>query len=544
MYKQIDVNLWKEMIVYGGRFLELNRALIDSLNVFPVPDGDTGTNMSRTYGSALAEVEGLQEVNMENVCEAFARGALKGARGNSGVILSQIIKGICEILKQKDAFNSRDFSKALKRGTEIAYLAVTKPKEGTILTVVRVVAEQSAKPTVMLTNFTEFSKRLVIRGEDILKRTKEMLPVLKKADTVDAGGMGLLTILKGFSARLHDEALPELTEAPEQSHEETPLMTPKYEQLDEITFGYCNEFFIINLKKKTTLVDIDKLRDKLNAIGDSVLVIGDLHMVKVHVHSNNPNTVLAYALQLGELENIKIENMREQARQLVAKASPKKEHVAQAMISVSNGDGIRNISTELGVATVIDGGQTMNPSVDDILKSIREVNADAVIILPNNKNIVLAAEQAKELAECEVYIVPTVCIQQGIRAMMSFNPSVDVATNYENMMSGYDVLTCVEITYAIKDTVMDEKEIHNGDIIGIGNKRILSTGTDVLQVLLDVCEQTGVGKADSMTLYYGNGMTDQDAADATQALCDIYPDLEIMALNGGQQHYYYLISFE
>ena len=543
-YQVIDVQQFVHMLRFATRLLNVNKSAIDAMNVFPVPDGDTGTNMSMTMNSAMGEIDALTEVNMETVSRALARGALNGARGNSGVILSQILKGMSEVLKQKDVFGSKEFARALSKGAEVAYSAVTKPKEGTILTVIRMTAE-GAESLLIKNNFVEVMKRVVARADEALRKTPDMLPVLKKANTVDAGGMGLLTIFRGFLAALNGEKMPEIEVAEAPSVDTSVLGTltaTDYGEAEDIEFGYCTEFLIINLFSKTTLADIDKLRDNLCKIGDCVVVIGDLQMVKVHVHTNQPNRALGYALTLGELEKVKIDNLKEQNRAL-NQQKKHREHVAMAVLSISSGDGIRAISEELGATLVIDGGQTMNPSVENILNSIREVNADTVIVLPNNKNIILATEQAKELAECEVLIVPSVSIVQGIRALMMLSPDLPARENYANMLQAYDEPLCLELTYAVKDTTQDDLTIIAGDVIAISGGKIIAAGKDIESTLGEALALIGSDK-ETMTMYYGNGLTEAQAQTTVDALAKQFPDIEATLMYGGQQHYYYLIGLD
>lgn len=542
-YKAINGEQFKKMIALGGQNLRNNKALIDSLNVFPVPDGDTGTNMSLTFAQAVSEVNAVETNDLESIAKAWAKGALKGARGNSGVITSQIVKGMCEILCDcGDSFTTKDFAKALKRGTEIAYSAVTRPKEGTMLTVIRVIAENSTLVSKLHSNFEDFFAKLLSKGEEILAKTPDMLPVLKKAGTVDAGGKGLVEILRGFLCWAQGKEIVAIEDDLSAMEVESAFQLPDYANLEEIEFGYCTEFFVINLNEEATLADIDKLRDYLCTLGDSVLCIGDLSLVKVHVHTNNPGHALQAAIALGEVDKIKIENMREQNRQLIA--SRKDEHKELAIISICNGEGIKNIFNDLGVTNIIDGGQSMNPSVDDILNQINKANADNVIILPNNKNIVLAASQAVDLADCNVFIVPTHNILQGIRAAMMYSPEASAEENAEAMKEMYVETVCGEITYAIKNTNINDLEIHDGDLIGLDCNNILVKGNDLESVTISLLETLGIEEHDVVVMYYGNNLTEEDAAKTKQSILERYPDKEVMMIFGGQQHYFYLLSLE
>ncbi|MDR2634879.1 MAG: DAK2 domain-containing protein, partial [Clostridiales bacterium] len=419
------------MIEGGLRTLSYNRKYVDSLNVFPVPDGDTGTNMTLTMKNAAAEAAGTDVHLASDVALRFSRGALKGARGNSGVILSQIIKGFAVAFAGKDEISARDFAEGMRKGTEIAYAAVTKPKEGTILTVVRVMAETATEITRKKSSEIEILKLLedvIAAGEEALRLTPEQLPVLKKAGVVDAGGKGLLCVFEGFRSALAGEDFPEgevdeMTAQQESSKEKASDLNAFSDEhnLDEIKFAYCTEFFIINFNKAATTNDIDKFRDYLMEIGDCVLVIGDLQLVKVHVHTNEPDRAFKKALQMGELFGVKVENMLQQSRELKARAEEKHNEELgsrrdNALISICAGAGFEAIFKDLGVDEVIEGGQTMNPSVYDILNAVNKVNASRVYVFPNNGNIILAANQAKDLAETEVVVVPTKNVPQGIAA--------------------------------------------------------------------------------------------------------------------------------
>ncbi len=551
----INSTQFKEMLKGGAQALELNRALVDELNVFPVPDGDTGTNMSLTMASAVRELNVSGSEDLGALALAFSKGALKGARGNSGVILSQILKGFAIALDNKTELNAKDFSSALKKGTEIAYSAVTKPKEGTILTVVRVMAENSVKFAKKKVEFEVFLKMVIDAGEQILQKTPEMLPVLAKAGVVDAGGRGLLTILEGFLAVLTGEEFKMIREdavRPVLSAEAKALATEDEilkNDYDNITFQYCTEFFISHLKTATTLSDIDKYRDYLTTIGDCVLVIGDLDLVKTHVHTNDPDKALKAALKLGELVDIKIENMVEQNRKIKgeqttngekAKKIPSKEF---AMVSVCAGDGMAAIFKDLLVDVVVEGGQTMNPSVYDILGAVNSADARNVFVLPNNPNIILAAEQAKELADVNVYVVPTTCMPEGVSAALVFSTEVSAEENFENMKSSYANVKSAEITHAVRNTRMNGFSVKEGDIIGICNKKIVAKSGSIVEATVVTANKIAKN-ADMLTLYYGQEVTEQEANRVVEILSEAQPDLEIAVYYGGQPHYYYVLAAE
>lgn len=543
MTTRIDTSRVREMFEGGALNLENNINLVNSLNVFPVPDGDTGTNMTMTMTSSVKEMAAVEENRMDLVCQALAKGALRGARGNSGVILSQIFKGMASVLGDSDEVTTKIFARALKAGSDSAYDAVTYPKEGTILTVIRLVAQYSVKISSKKSNFEEFFKLILTKGAEVLDATPEMLPVLKKAGVVDAGGKGLLLILEGMynvltGVKMEKTAETEAVSLPEMQSEGE--FTDSHDP-DEIHFQYCTEFFIINLFKKTTLSDIDKLRDKLNKIGDCVIVVGDLSLVKVHVHTNNPDKALGYALQLGELDKPKIENMVEQNKAL--KKKKKAPLKPTALVSICTGDGIAKIFKELRVDKILEGGQTMNPSVSNIVDLVDSVGAKTVYILPNNGNIVLAAEQAKELTKAKLVVIATKNIPQGIAAAMNFNHDANEEENTEMMRRAIQNVRSGQVTHSVRDTEMDGFELKNGDIIGIYNK-IVAKGSDINEVTKALVEKMLTDDSASISLYYGEGVDKETADKLVEELTEEYPFHDVMAYEGGQQHYYYYVSVE
>ncbi|MDD3946507.1 MAG: DAK2 domain-containing protein [Clostridia bacterium] len=537
-----DIDI-RNIFAGAGHNLELNKSHIDSLNVFPVPDGDTGTNMNLTMSSALREMDGVQTASLADTCKAIAKGALKGARGNSGVILSQIFKGMTTVMGEGNSINTKTFASALKRGSDVAYDVVTHPKEGTILTVIRMVGEYAVKVANRQNDFLGFFKKILEKGEEVLAATPEMLPVLKKAGVVDAGGKGLLIILYGMYNTLAGIEMKPLEQ--EESAPEAPKQTAfelDVHNLEEINFAYCTEFFIINLNKTTTISDIDKLRDKLNQIGDCVIVVGDLQLVKVHVHTNNPDKALGYALKLGELDKPKIENMLEQSREFkneIARAERKE----QAMVAVCTGDGIEAIFKELGVDAIITGGQTMNPSVSDIINVVDGIGAKNVFVLPNNSNIILAAEQAKELTKANIVVIATKNIPQGISAAINFNSEATVEENARSMQKAAENVRAGQITHAVRDTEMDGLELHTGDIIGI-YKKIIAKGSDPDEVAIEVATKMTGDDTAVISLYYGQDVPEEKAEALAAKLQEQYPYYDVMAYYGGQSHYYYYISVE
>ncbi|MCI9518804.1 MAG: DAK2 domain-containing protein [Clostridia bacterium] len=544
MQKSINGATFRKMILNGAKLLDINKQHVDSLNVFPVPDGDTGTNMSLTMLSASKEVSNCPSNNIDALCDALSKGALRGARGNSGVILSQILKGMATVLSQSGEITARNFAKAMAAGTEIAYKAVTKPKEGTILTVVRTMSEHAMKITRKNIEVPEFLESVIAAGEESLKMTPELLPVLKKAGVVDAGGRGLLIIFQGFHHLLigqedtnieFDDSIQANSQYGEQAHFD-------YNDLAEIEFGYCNELFIINLHKKTTEADIDRLREKLMTIGDCVLVIGDLNMVKVHVHSNEPGSVLAYCLELGEIDRVKIENMLEQNRALIGQK--KEELKPYGLVSVCAGEGLTNIFKDLLVDEIIEGGQTMNPSAEDIAKACDGIAAKDIFVLPNNKNIILAAEQAKALSKRTIHIIPTKNIPQGLSAVLAFNPEDSAANNEAAMIEAISGIKAGMVTYAVRSTQIDDFNLKEGDIIGIDSKSIVAKGEKVEKVTKDLVEKMMDGDVSNITLYFGDAVSEEEANAIAQELTDKYKKCDVDIHFGGQPLYYYIVSLE
>lgn len=548
---RIDGLKFKEMLAGGVKALEMNRTIVDELNVFPVPDGDTGTNMSLTLASAMREANACGSLLIDEIAMAFSKGALRGARGNSGVISSQIFRGFAVALEGKADLTPKTFAECLKRGTEIAYSAVTKPKEGTILTVVRVMAEEAvAASRGKKVEFEAFLKRVIDAGEDILRKTPDMLPVLKKAGVVDAGGRGLVTVFDGMYRTLVGEELVLISGGKVEENDFAEIKTvgevdPLENDYEHITFQYCTEFFITHLKNEVTDAAIDKYRDYLTTIGDCVLVIGDTDLVKTHVHTNHPDRALKAALNLGELDGVKIENMLEQNRKIHANDKPEEEVELKdyAMVSICSGDGMANIFKDLMVDIIVEGGQTMNPSVDDILKAVNEANAKNVFILPNNSNIILAANQAKELARAQVFVIPTTNMPQGISASLMFDADSTPEENYDNMCEAIKSIECAEITHAVRSTRMNRFSVKEGDIIGICDKKLVAKGSDVEQTTLDTIEKLAKGK-DMLSVYFGQDVTQEEADSLMQKVADKFDWLETACYRGGQPHYYYILSAE
>ncbi len=537
----------KEIFLAGAALLEKNRAYIDSLNVFPVPDGDTGTNMSMTMQSAVREIQNCKGTTVSDIAAAASLGALKGARGNSGVILSQILRGFAKALSGKEEMTPESFAAAFTTGTAAAYKAVMKPKEGTMLTVARMIAEALTREAEEGANLYKLIDVMLEEGERALKLTPELLPVLKEAGVVDSGGKGLLTILRGFKMVVDGEEIDEYVLA---GQEQTTADTNSSEEgadleaLDDIEFGYCTEFFIIHLEESFSEAELDKFREKLMKIGDSVVVAYDTDFVKVHVHSNCPGKILQLALRLGEVDRVKIENMREQNRELLA--NMKKNEKENAIVAVSISDGIDEVYKAVGVNNLISGGQTMNPSTDSIVKAIRRANARNVFVLPNNSNIIMAAQQAAALTDRNVIVIPTKTMMQGLSAALAYSDDVDVKTNTERINAAIKQVLSGSVTYAVRDTQVNGDKISQGDIIGLLDNSITKVGTDVGTVASDLlCEMIEKkGEECIAAIFYGEGADEESAQAVADAVNEKYPDAEITVQYGGQPLYYYYFSVE
>lgn len=536
----------KEMFLTGAALLEKNRAYIDSLNVFPVPDGDTGTNMSMTMQSAVKEIQNCKGTNVSDIAAAASLGALKGARGNSGVILSQILRGFARALSGKEEMAPENFAAALTTGTEAAYKAVMKPKEGTMLTVARMMAEAVTKEANEGANLYKLIDVMIDEGARALLLTPELLPVLKEAGVVDSGGKGLVTILRGFKMVIDGEEVDEYVLAPQQNTAEITGNEEgaDLEALDDIEFGYCTEFFIIHLDESFSEADLDKLREKLMKIGDSVVVAHDSDFIKIHVHSNCPGKILQLALRLGEIDRIKIENMREQNRELLA--NMKKNEKENALVAVSISDGIDEVYKAIGVNNLISGGQTMNPSIDSITKAIRRANARNVFVLPNNSNIIMAAQQAAAISDRNVIVIPSKTMMQGLSAALAYSDDVDVETNTERMTAAIKQVLSGSVTYAVRDTQFNGEKISQGDIIGLLDNVITKVGTSVDSVAVELlCSMIDNKGDDCMaTIFYGEGADEDSAQAVADAVNEKYPDAEITVQYGGQPLYYYYFSVE
>ncbi|MDD6037913.1 MAG: DAK2 domain-containing protein [bacterium] len=554
----IDASLLAKMFLAGAKNLEAKKEWINELNVFPVPDGDTGTNMSMTILSAAKELSGLEKQNMKSVSKAVSSGSLRGARGNSGVILSQLFRGFTKVIANYDVLDTVILAQACDKAVETAYKAVMKPKEGTILTVARAAADKAIEMVDETSDVEVFVKAVIDEAEAVLKKTPDMLPVLKQAGVVDSGGQGLVVVLQGAYDALMGKEIDYSTFEKPAGGSEFVKITPETEA--EIKFGYCTEFIIV-LNQPLTDEQVNNYKAFLTSIGDSIVVVADDEIVKTHVHTNDPGLAIQEALKHGSLSRIKIDNMREehqerlikdaqkvaaqQLEELKSKESAPVELKEMGFISVSAGDGLAEIFRGLGVDYVIEGGQTMNPSTDDILCAIDKVPAKNIFVLPNNKNIILAANQAASLSEDKkIYVIPTKTVPQGISALINFIPEQDAKENAARMEEQLSMVKSGQITYAVRDTVIDDKEIKENDYMGIGDSGIVSVGQDMEETLLEMIATLVDDESGIVSLYYGSDVAEEDAAALGEKLEELYGDLEIEVNYGGQPIYYYILSVE
>ena len=558
--ENMDASLMQRCFLAGAKALEANKEWINELNVFPVPDGDTGTNMTMTIMAAAREVQGQDEPTIENLSKAMSSGSLRGARGNSGVILSQIFRGFTKEVKKCDIITVKELGNGIIRAADTAYKAVMKPKEGTILTVIKSGADKSREllEAGETSDLVEFSQIVVDHMDEVLKQTPEMLPVLKQAGVVDSGGQGLMTFAHGVLEALKgnevDISLGDIN----------AIATPAAGKVgigdssaDDIKFGYCTEF-IIMMPQENDKVE-PELKAYLNSLGDCVVVVADDDIVKVHVHTNDPGLAIQKALTYGQLTSMKIDNMREEHQEKVIRDAEKvaerqKEEAQEAasmprkeagFIAVSVGDGLKAIFEDLGVDYVIEGGQTMNPSTEDILEAIEKVNADAVYILPNNGNIILAAQQAQSLTEDkEVVVIPSKNIPQGIAAMINYIAGQSTQENQERMTSEMEIVKSGQVTYAVRDTQMDGKDIKQGDFMGLTDKTILAVGQDLDATTTELIEQMMDEDSELISLYYGADVTEEDAQALADHIMEKHEDVEVEVQYGGQPIYSYFLSIE
>jgi len=549
--QKIDSATFRDMFISGATLVENNRAAIDALNVFPVPDGDTGSNMSNTLQGAVKEIGGNAYSSVGDLANSIAKGALKGARGNSGVILSQIFRGMAKGLEGAQMLDCQSFARALKLAAEVASKAVMKPKEGTILTVIRIVGDEAMRRAADTDDLLVFLQEVIRAGDEILKRTPDMLPVLKQAGVVDSGGKGLMVFLAGCQAAL--EGNPVERGAAADIEDKPGDFVDDHTSLDEITFAYCTEFIVSRPVPSMKDADVLNLRNNLQHIGDCVLVVSDMEVVKVHVHTNDPGKALQYALALGELDNIKIENMLEQFRERQQAQQEEAEKAEQArkaaekdfgIVAVALGEGLSEVLKELGVDQVVDGGQTMNPSIDDLAQAVQNVNAKAVFILPNNSNIILAAQQASQICEKPVYVIPTKSVPMGVAAAIAFDPGMSGEENEEAMKEAAELVHTASITYAVRDTVFNGREIHEGDVMGLVDNQIHTLGSDVNDVSAQVVADMVNEDSSVITIYYGEGVEEDQADELRERIEEACPDCDVEARYGGQPLYYYFISVE
>lgn len=553
----IDANLLSKMFLSGAKNLENKKEWINDLNVFPVPDGDTGTNMTMTIMSAAKEVSGLvstNDVDMARVCKAISSGSLRGARGNSGVILSQLLRGFCKTVSESETLDIKLIADATVKAVETAYKAVMKPKEGTILTVAKGVSDKAVELAANGCDDLElFISEVIKYGDEVLDKTPDMLPVLKQAGVVDSGGQGLMQVLKGaqdaFLGKEIDFAIQPA--APSSSSTAKPNLEVQAEA--DIKFGYCTEFIIMLNKTFNVKMEMD-FKAFLESIGDSIVCVADDDVVKVHVHTNNPGLAIQKALTYGALSNMKIDNMRLEHQEKLFKQSeqenavaeePMMEHKDVAFIAVSVGEGINEIFKSLGVDYIIEGGQTMNPSTEDMLNAIEKVNADTIYILPNNKNIIMAAQQAKSMTEDkEIIVIPTKTVPQGITAVINYVPGMDPADNAATMECEIKNVATGQVTYAVRDTMIDDKEIHEGDYMGIGDSGILSVGKEELDTAFDMICQMMNDDKEIISIYYGADVTEEDANELADIVTSKFPGCDVDLQFGGQPIYYYIVSAE
>ncbi len=559
--KTIDATTLKKMFLAGAASIEAKKEIINELNVFPVPDGDTGTNMTLTIMSAVKEVNALQDPSIEELAKAISGGSLRGARGNSGVILSQLFRGFTKEIKDCKEINVTVMTNAFQKAVETAYRAVMKPKEGTILTVARGAAEKALHLVSETDDLVVFGREVIAHMETVLENTPELLPVLKEAGVVDSGGQGLLEIVKGA----YDSMLgKEISFANIAVNEVSGGITRERISTDDIKFGYCTEF-IIMLEKEYSMHTENEFKGYLESIGDSIVVVSDDDIVKVHVHTNDPGLAIQRALSYGSLTRMKIDNMREEHNERLNlnsdAASHKKEEAAKApsekppvqnkprkkagFIAVSMGEGLDEIFTGLGVDYIIKGGQTMNPSTEDMLNAISEVNADNIFILPNNGNVILAAEQAKHLTEDKnIYVIPSKTVPQGITAVINFVYDKSPEENAERMTEEMKRVKSGQITYAVRDTSLDGMEIKQGNIMGIGDKTILAVGEEIKATTFELVQKLTDEVSELISLYYGEEITEGEANELAEEIMEAYPNLDVEVHYGGQPIYYYVLSVE
>ena len=557
--KTINVDVLAKMFLAGAQNIEAKKDYINELNVFPVPDGDTGTNMSMTIMSAAKEVTALNNPEMKDLAKAISSGSLRGARGNSGVILSQLLRGFTKAIKEEKEIDVLALAAACQRARDTAYKAVMKPKEGTILTVASGIATKAAEMAEETDDLEVFIPAVIEYAEEVLNKTPEMLPVLKEAGVVDSGGQGLLEVIKGGYDAFLGKEIDYSSIKPSTS---VTVNKVNAEDTADIKFGYCTEFIILT-EKEFTEEDEHEFKKFLSSIGDSIVCVADDDVVKIHVHTNDPGLAIQKALTYGQLSKMKIDNMREEHQEKLIRDAEKlaeeqaKEEAAyeekktveprkaMGFITVSIGAGMNEIFKELGADYIIEGGQTMNPSTEDMLNAIDQVNADTVFILPNNKNIILAANQAKSLVEDkEIIVIPTKTVPQGITAIINFMPDADAKTNEEAMLEEIKNVKTGQMTYAVRDTHIDDKEIHEADIMGIGDSGILAVGKDLEETTKELIANLVDEDSELISIYYGEEVSEEEAEKFAGEIEELYPDVDVDIQFGGQPIYYYVLAVE
>ena len=549
----IDAKMLSKMFLAGAKNLEVKKEWINELNVFPVPDGDTGTNMTMTIMAAAKEVATMDDPDMATLCKAISSGSLRGARGNSGVILSQLLRGFTKVVKEYDEITLPVFAAAFEKAVETAYKAVMKPKEGTILTVAKGASDKAKELAEGgCEDLSEYFNEIIKHADYVLSQTPEMLPVLKQAGVVDSGGQGLMEVMKGAYDAFLGKEIDFTVETPTVSVNTTALDDGFSDE--DIKFGYCTEF-IIMLNRQFNIKHEMDFKAYLESIGDSIVVVADDDIVKVHVHTNDPGMAIQKALKYGQLSNMKIDNMRLEHQEKVIKMNEKATESAPAVsieprkdvgfVTVAAGDGISEIFKSLGVDHVISGGQTMNPSTEDIVSAISMVNADTVFVLPNNKNIIMAANQAQYLVEDKkVIVIPTKTIAQGITAVINFVPDMDVSENESVMCEEITRVKTGEVTYAVRDTQIDDKEIKQGDYMGIGDAGILAVGPQMNDVVYSMVDEMIDEDSELISVYYGEEITEEAAQEICDTISEKYDSCDVELQYGGQPIYYYIISVE
>jgi len=555
----IDAKTLQRIFLSGAYNINNNKEYINELNVFPVPDGDTGTNMSLTIMAAAAEVKAITNPTIDTVAKAISGGSLRGARGNSGVILSQLFRGFCKDIKGKTELDISDLATGFSRGVETAYKAVMKPKEGTILTVAKGIADQAAMCAVEGEDLLEFADSIIAYGEEVLAKTPDLLPVLKEAGVVDSGGQGLIEVLKGIVSALKGNDIELVDSSANVAAKPAAAKTGSGNDnisTADIKFGYCTEF-IVQLEKEFTEKDEEEFKEYLLSLGDSLVLVSDDEIVKIHVHTNHPGLAFEKGLTYGSLTRMKVDNMREEHNERVImeadriKAEEKEEKKAvepakkYGFIAVSVGEGVNAVLKDVGVDYIIEGGQTMNPSTEDMLSAIEKVNAENIFILPNNKNIILAANQAADICEEKnIIVIPTTSVPQGISAMIGFSPDDDSETNKESMIEAMSEVKSGSVTYAVRDTQIDGITIKVDDIMGLDDKGIKAVGNDVAKVTLELIKKMADEDSGLVSIYYGADIEEEKANELGQQIALEFPDLEVDIHYGGQPIYYYIVSVE